>query len=162
MQRIGVTQLALGVLALALGVVVYLTDRDSSHAVLIPNVDTLSGRHLFGAVGGWLPSFVHPFAFSLFTAAVLQPALRPAYWACAVWGCVNVAFELGQHPLVSAPLAETLQAVFGGLPPAHWLASYFVRGTFDVGDLAAAVSGSLAAALALRWMHSPTEVRDAY
>jgi hypothetical protein len=162
MRRIGVSQLALGIFALTLGLVVYLTDRDPAHAMLIPTVGTLSSRHPFGAVGGWLPTFVHALAFSLFSAAVLPPAPRPAYWACALWGGVDVAFEFGQHPLASAPLAETLQAAFGSLQPAHWLANYFVRGTFDVGDLAAAVSGSLAAALALRWMHRPTEVRDAH
>ena len=162
MQRIELPHWLLGGLAVGLGLMVYLTDRDPSHAVLIPAVASLRGHPAFGAVGDWLPSFVHPLAFSLFTAAVVPHVLRPAYWACALWGGVNVGFEIGQHPAVSAPLAAALRATFGSQPPAEWLANYFVRGSFDVRDLAAAVAGSVVAALALRCMHRPLEVRYAH
>ncbi len=52
-------------------------------------------------------------------------------------------FELGQHPAVSQTLAAALQPIpgLGG-----WLAGYFVRGTFDPGDIVAAALGSLFAA----------------
>ena len=66
---------------------------------------------------------------------------------------MNVAFEVGQHPLVSVRLAELLQGGLGGLPFTQTLASYFVHGTFDPGDIVAALLGALAAAAVLRLMH---------
>jgi hypothetical protein len=112
---------------------------------------------VFGALGQWLPSYAHPFAFSLFTAAALPPSAAPRYGACATWCAVNVAFELGQHPQLSGRLAEALRAGFGQNALARSLAGYFVRGTFDVGDLVAAVLGAMAAAGVLRLMHCVPE-----
>ena len=148
---------AIACLALAVGVLVYLTDRDTSHAVLIPAVGALAGSHLFGALGQWLPSFVHPFAFSLFTAAALPPRSASRYGACAAWCAVNVAFELGQHPRVSARLAEALQGSFAQTALTRPLANYFLRGTFDVGDIVAAVIGAFAAAGVLHFMQRASE-----
>lgn len=142
-----------GTVALALGVLVYLTDRDAAHAQLVPAIAALAGSQVFSAPGQWLPSFVHPFAFSLFTAAALPPSAAPRDGVCATWCAVNVAFELGQHQQLSARLAEALQAGFGQGALARSLANYFVRGTFDVGDLVAAVLGAMAAAGVLRLMH---------
>lgn len=143
---------AIGCIAFAVGFLVYLTDRDPSKAPLIPTVAWLSGRNVFGPVGGCLPSFVHTFSFSLFTAAVLPQRFAPAYGACAAWFVVNAVFELGQHPLVSARLADVLKGDPGGLPLTRPLANYFVRGTFDPGDIVAALLGALAAGVALRIM----------
>ncbi len=143
---------AAGCLALAMGILVYLTDRDGSRAMLIPTIGALAGGNVFGALGQWLPSFVHPFAFSLFTAAALPPCPRPRYAACAVWCAVNVAFELGQHPLVRVRLAGALHDHFGRISLVRPLENYFLRGTFDVGDILAAALGALAAAGLLRLM----------
>ena len=143
----------IGCVAFAVGLLVYLTDRDSSKAALIPTVAWLAGSKVFGALGGWLPSFVHTFAFSLFTAAVLPERAVPRYGVCVVWFAVNVGFEIGQHPQISVRLAEVLQGAFGGIPLTQPLASYFVHGTFDPGDIVAALLGAMAAAAALRLMH---------
>jgi hypothetical protein len=143
---------AAGCFALALGLLVYLADRDASRAVLTPTVSALAGSHWFGALGQWLPSFVHPLAFSLFTAAALPSHSPWQYGACAAWCVINVAFEVGQHPHVSARLADALQAGLGQTPLARTLANYFVRGTFDGGDIVAAILGALAAASVLRLM----------
>lgn len=137
-------------LALAIGLLVYITDRSASHAGLLPRIAALAGSHVFGALGQWLPSFVHPLAFSLFTVAALPPSRAPRYGACLAWGAVNVAFEIGQHPLVSARLAELLQGSSGGEPITQALARYFVHGTFDPGDIVAALLGTLAAGAVLR------------
>ena len=151
---------ALGCLALGVGVLVYLTDRDPSRAVLVPAVTALSQSHLFGAVGLWLPSFVHPFAFSLFTAA-LQPARRlPAYWACALWWAINVAFEIGQAPTVSSDAVDVLAQFFGQSWLADAISNYLLRGTFAVADLVAATAGAATAAALLRFTHL-REARDA-
>ena len=138
-----------GALAIAAGLIVYLTDRDPSRAALIPAAAALSTGPLVGVLGQWLPSFVHPLAFSLFTAAARRAWTPPAYGACLAWWAVNVAFEIGQHPVVAAPVAAWLAELPqpGSIPAL--LAAYLLRGTFDPIDLLAATLGALAAAALL-------------
>lgn len=143
---------ATGCLGLVIGILVYLTDRDASRAALIPTIAALAGHKVFGTLGQWLPGFVHPFAFSLFTAAALPSRPLPRYGACIAWCAVNVAFEAGQHPQVKLRLAKALRDSLGQAPPAQALADYFLRGTFDRGDIVAAALGALAAAAVLRWI----------
>jgi hypothetical protein len=145
--------IALGCLALGVGVLVYLTDRDPSRAVLVPAVAALSQSHLFGGAGLWLPSLVHPFAFSLFTAAVLSPRRSPAYWACAMWWAINVAFEVAQAPNVSAGVADVLPHLLGQTWLTDTIANYLLRGTCAVADIVAATAGATAAAAVLRFIH---------
>ena len=140
-RQVSLLLAALAGWALTLGGLVYLTQ-----------------RHGFGAAGAWLPSLVHPFAFGLLTALALPATWRQA--GCAAWGAVNGVFELGQHPSVGAPLAEALQAGLGGSAPVSLLADYFVLGSFDGRDLAAAVLGALAAAAVLRRL--PTHQEPAH
>ena len=102
-----------GATAFALGAAVYLTDRAAHDAAI------------FGVLGQWLPSFVHPLAFSLFTAAAGN--YRRPYCACVAWWAVNVLFEFAQHPRVA-----------------------LMRGTFDAGDLVAVTLGAIVAACLLR------------
>jgi hypothetical protein len=137
---------ALGCLALAIGVLVYVTDRNASASLLMPAWALTTNGNWFGAVGQWLPSFIHPFAFSLFTASLLSRASPWRYGACAAWCVVNIAFELGQHPDVKTPLAQAI--VSGPFPGAlqEVFANYFLHGTFDFFDIAAAILGALAAA----------------
>lgn len=141
--------LVIGCTSLAAGVLVYLSDRSPSHALLVPAVAPLSGRQLFGAIGLWLPSFVHPLAFSLFSAALLAPQPRWRYGACAFWFGVNAAFEVGQHPQVRGPLAEAVRQGLGQGPVGRAFENYFLRGTFDLGDLIAAALGAALAACIL-------------
>ncbi len=149
----------IGGAALAIGALVYLTDRGM--APLAPAIGALAGGMVFGALGQWLPSFVHPFAFSLFSAAALPWRAAPRYGVCVAWWALNVAFEAGQHPWARAPLAELLQGGLGRVPLTRPLADYFARGTFDVGDLLAATAGAAAAAAALYLLHRHPERRHA-
>jgi hypothetical protein len=137
---------ATGAVMLSIGVFVYVADRGATQAWRLPRFGALTGLHAFGALGQWLPSFVHPLAFSLFTAAALPPSSVPRYGVCAAWAAMNVAFEIGQHAWVSARLAAALE----GVPLARPLARYFTQGTFDRVDIAAALLGALAAGLVLR------------
>ena len=152
---------ATGCVALALGLLVYLLDRSPAQAMLIPSIAALAGSPVFGVVGQWLPSFVHPFAFSLFTAAALAPRPRPRYDACIGWGAVNIAFEFGQHPLLSGRIAEALQDTLGRTALTRSIANYFLRGTFDVADVLAALAGALAAAVVLRQLQPRREPEHA-
>jgi len=145
---------AVGAFALAIGVVVYLTDRRGPLATLASALGASTGHHLFGDLGQWLPSFVHPFAFSLFTAAVLPRRSAWQYAGCVGWGAVNIAFEVGQHPRFSAAWAGALQTAFGSSPWVQRVANYFTLGTFDGSDIVAAILGSLAAAAVL-WLGRP-------
>lgn len=140
----------IGCASLAAGVLVYLSERSPSHALLVPVLAPLSGQQLFGAIGLWLPSFVHPLAFSLFSAALLALQPRWRYGACAFWFGVNAAFEVGQHPQVRGPLAEAVRQGLGQGPVARAFENYFLRGTFDLGDLIAAALGAALAACILR------------
>lgn len=100
---------------------------------------------MFGSLAGSLPSFVHVFAFALLTAAVLKPWPRMVALSCLAWVLIDALFELGQLRAVAAVLAAHLPGP-GGHP--WWLAqlgSYFVSGTFDTLDLAAAVAGGIVA-----------------
>ena len=138
----------LGIAVLALGMLVYLTDRPTSHTLLLPNFGLQAEHRWFGVVGGWLPSFVHPLAFSLFSASLLAPTPRWEYGACAFWFAVNAAFEVGQHPQIRGPLADALRHGVGQGPIARAVENYFLRGTFDRVDLvAAALGAALAAAI---------------
>ena len=144
---------AIGLAGFMVGLLVYWMDRDTSRVALIPTVPWLAHRHAFGVLGGWLPSLVHTFAFGLFTAAVLPERAAPRYGACVAWFVVNAVFEIGQHPQISAPLAGLLRGDLGGLPLTHALANYFVHGTFDLGDIVAALLGAAAAGVVLRTLH---------
>jgi hypothetical protein len=139
-----------GCLALALGMLVYATDRDPAGASLFPAFATLHMGLHFGTLGGWLPSFAHPFAFSLLTAAALSRSSRPAYGACAAWWAVNVAFEFAQLAQISGGIADTLHRVFGHGAVTNAFANYGLHGTFDRADLVATTAGALAAAAVLR------------
>lgn len=84
-----------------------------------------------------LPSFVHVFAFSLFTWLVLDR--KHPYWSTGFWTGLNLIFEFGQ-----------------GMP-AKWAASfpeilkiYFINGTFSIADIAAIF---FAAVIALKIMN---------
>lgn len=151
---------ATAVVALAVGALIYMTDRPSGHAALLPSALALGTGALFGAVGRWLPSFVHPFGFSLLSAAIAAPAPRPAYGACVAWWLVNLAFEAAQHPTLRPLVVRSWHEVAGHGVPTRLLPNYLARGTFDIGDMVAATLGALAAALLL-WIVHRMEVWDA-
>ena len=129
MWRTATLLVAVACSALATGLLIYLADRASAPPALIAPFAWGAAAPLFGVFGQWLPSFVHPFAFALLTAAARPRSARPAYDACAGWWAVNVLFEAGQR-------------------------FHLFHGTFDPGDIAAATLGALAAAAVIRAAHS--------
>jgi hypothetical protein len=155
--------LLLAALALCVGLLVYLADRRPGDTLLLPRFATLGTGPLFGAIASWLPSFVHPFAFSLLSAAVpRRPAtsVHAAYRICAFWWAVNLVFEIGQHPRASASIAEALQASLGRNGVTAVISRFFLRGRFDWGDIAALSAGALAAAAVLWWLHKGEDGHD--
>jgi hypothetical protein len=147
--------------ALCLGLLVYLADRRAADTLLLPRFAALGTGPLFGVIAQWLPSFIHPFAFSLLSAAAMRPpaaSARAPYSICAIWWAVNLAFELGQHPRFSALIAEALQVGLGQNVLTAAMSRYFLRGRFDWGDVTALSAGALAAAAVL-WLLQASEDR---
>jgi hypothetical protein len=151
----------MGCIAMAAGLLVYAADREAAHAMLFPASAALRTGPIFGLAGPWLPSFIHPFAFSLFTAAARRHSASPAYGACAAWWAVNMAFEAAQHPKLSSGVGEALQLAFGRTGLTRAVYNYLLGGSFALGDIAAATAGALAAAAVLHWVHN-RETRHAH
>jgi hypothetical protein len=134
-----------GLLCLLLGTAVYVAVRPTPvwflpAALHFP--DALPGP-------GWamqaFPTFAHTAAFALLTAGVLGGTRRQAWIACCVWVAINSAFEIGQHPWVSQPLAAWLPRWFDHVWLLDQARGYFVNGTFDSADILAAILGGAAA-----------------
>ena len=137
--------LVIAAFALVLGTCVYITDRPAGQAMWIPSVRPFAGLELFGPFGAWLPSFVHPFAFGLFTAALIRRPGGGCYAACAAWGVVDVAFEFGQRVAFKSQLLDALHGPAGRNMLLRPILVYLHHGTFDQGDVIAVVAGATAA-----------------
>jgi hypothetical protein len=158
-QRATIGLAVLALVLLLLGTAVYVLDRPAATAALLPAAweRSVAGVAWFGSIGDWLPSFVHAFGFSVFTALVLPRTPRRAAWACGSWAVVDSLAEVGQHAVVSPILAAALL----GLPPAGadkpvlaCIARYFSQGSFDPRDLAAGLFGAGLAYLGLHCIDS--------
>jgi hypothetical protein len=145
------TQVAIAVLTLALGTLVYVLDRPAGSVPFFSAIHLAEGwPALFGRIGDSLPTFVHAFAFSVLTAAWLGGARRFALPACLTWFGVDSALEAGQHPRFAQTLADLVPGWFDALPILGRADSYFLRGTFDVIDLISIALGAAAAYLLIR------------
>jgi hypothetical protein len=95
---------------------------------------------------GWLPTFLHVFAFSLLTFLALGRG--HLLFACMLWGAINALFELGQ----AMPPGYT-----GLLPDLLNIHSYFAHGVFDPLDLIACIVGAWAA-----WFIARNRIMDTH
>jgi hypothetical protein len=145
-------QIFVGLIALFVGLTVYLVDRPPEQTYFIYKIDSAISLHhvfptLFGPLGKILPAFVHVFSFALLTAGILACNKRGCVVACIVWLSVDVAFELGQKFGVWS--SSLMRSWFEGIPLLENTANYFILGSFDVMDLAAIAAGSLVAYLTM-------------
>ncbi len=122
---------------LTAGVLVYLLDRPSNSLYFVPDSWSISDRTpaIFGAIGRYLPTFAHTFAFILLTTAVMAPTRKAALGICAAWLSVESLFELAQSDAISANIARNVPAWFSDWPLLDNVAVYFVNGRFDPLDL---------------------------
>ena len=132
-------QVCIGLAVLALGALVYLLDRPSESVYFIPNWWTLS--YALPKFYDHVPTFAHVFAFSLFTAAILDGSGRTALYVCWAWFLIEFLFEVGQIAEVATAIAALTESWFGGAS----LARYFIVGTFDYLDLCSIALGSVVA-----------------
>ena len=146
------TQILVGILSLFFGSLVYFYDRSPFHTYFLSklgaNFYIFSNSHkLFGSIGNNLPSFIHPFSFSLITAGVMSPNKTFFFPICTFWFLVNCAFEFGQK--FDSVVLQILPDRLLHIPFCKISALYFYRGTFDFLDVAAICLGSLTGYLVL-------------
>jgi hypothetical protein len=135
----------------ALGALVYALDRPAGSTPLSSALWALRvwPDYSFGRLGDHLPTFAHPFAFSVLTAVWLGPSWRAK--ACLVWLATNAVFELGQHAEAARAVADLLPHALERVALVDALASYLRNGTFDVLDLVSIGAGAAAAYMLLRY-----------
>lgn len=133
-------------IALLAGTSVYLLDRDWTSALFLSPVAALQPErlHVFGALGGALPSLLHAYALAVLLMAVLQPWPRTRPWICIGWFSVAGSLECMQATGVGRFLLERQEAL-SGVPVLNNLALYAAHGQFDVADIWATAIGCLTA-----------------
>jgi hypothetical protein len=147
-KSINKVQILIGIAGLFAGTLVYLIDRppDQTYFVSWSKITVgLFDAHpnVFGAVGNYLPDFLHVFSFILITAGLLACQKAGCIIICLSWFTVDFVFELFQK-FNTVPL-KIIPGWFKGIPFLENAESYFSRGTFDIFDLMAIATGSVIA-----------------
>jgi hypothetical protein len=145
---------ALGVLSLGIGLLIYLTDRPADSAYFLRGdfaAVRISGIS-FGSLGQWLPAFLHVYAFILFTVVLAGLRGRQVMAACVAWFTIDALFECGQHPAIAPVLASSVPEWFQRVPVLENTASYFARGVFDPTDILFIALGAVSAYATIRFM----------
>ena len=141
-RKIDYELLAYAIIALLAGLAYYWATRPSDSALflsLLPAFPPEISLSFLTRWSGWLPTFLHVFAFALLTCLAL--GRRHLVFACVLWGVINALFELGQ-----ALPAETLE----NMPDLFNLRTYLSQGVFDPLDLVACGMGAWAAWILIR------------
>lgn len=139
--------LAIAIGALCLGALFYTLARQHDHVYFLsawlPAAHPASGR--FGALGDYLPTFIHVYAFILLSVAVAAPAISKVIPICLAWFTLDSLFEVAQLDLPAHWIAQHLPGWFSTIPILDNTASYFLSGTFDMLDLLSIAAGSISA-----------------
>lgn len=144
----------IGLIALLVGGLVYLTDRPSESIYLLPGWLTSSfwQGNLFGGTGESLPTFLHVFAFILLTIVCLPPSKRRLILVCSAWFAIDTLFEVAQSEPIAQWIAINLGNRFDGLPVLENLVPYFLNGVFDVSDIFSIAAGTVVAYLTVQYV----------
>ncbi len=102
---------------------------------------------IFVTLANSLPTFIHPLAFIVMTAALVAGQKRGYTVVCLAWFTIDVLFELGQGfgDVMIAIIPDWFSSVLF-LENAH---DYFLHGRFDYLDLLSIALGSAAAYMLL-------------
>ena len=158
------TQLLSGIFLLVLGSLVYVIDRSPDQVyftrylgIHLKLLD--SDPRILGSIGLRLPAFFHVLSFSLITGAFFSASKKRYLIVCLGWLLVNCCFELGQK--YKSIALKLTPAFFEKIPFLENTRAYFLKGTFDIYDLAAFVLGALAAygLLLITGRHQKSEIR---
>jgi len=144
-----VLQLLAASIALAVGILVYVLDRQPEHIYFLPEYLSLADGfgQFFGQLGNHLPTFVHVYAFILLTTAVLRPRTQHVLLICLIWFSIDSLFEFAQHTAVASWIAPALPTWLDGILILENSTNYFQAGRFDWFDILSIAIGSLAAYL---------------
>jgi len=147
-KSINKVQIMIGIAGLFVGTLVYLIDRPPYQTYFVSWSKITVGLfdahpNVFGAVGNYLPDFLHVFSFILITAGLLACQKAGTIIICLSWFTVDFVFELFQK-FNTVPL-KIIPGWFKGIPFLENAESYFSRGTFDIFDLMAIATGSVIA-----------------
>lgn len=152
--------IAIALIALSIGIALYLIDRPASHIYFIPA--SLVHHHrdgglLFGTFGYYLPTFVHVFAFCLLTAGIIGKNRKYALFICLFWLFIDGIFEIAQYPAIARLIADYIPAWFDGIPFLENTKNYFLQGRFDVWDMASIITGAVLAYLLILLFNTKTQ-----
>ena len=148
------TLILIGVFALIIGGLVYLSDRPSESIYLLPDWLASYSWHinLFGSTGDFLPTFFHVFAFILMTTACLTLSKGQLILVCAFWFVIDSLFEIAQSDTIAHWIAMSIGNRFDGFPVLENLAPYFLNGVFDIADIASIAVGAIVAFLTVHYV----------
>lgn len=139
--------LIIAISALAVGVLVYVFDRQPEFVYFLPgwlSLHTQAGS-LFGNIGDYLPTFIHVFAFILLTVAVAIPSATKLIPICLAWFSLDSLLEIAQIETPAQWLSAHTPSWFNGIPFLENTSNYFLMGTFDPVDLISIAIGTLLA-----------------
>jgi hypothetical protein len=127
--------IALGLVALTIGTLVYVLDRPSTAVYFVPDSSLLAQNTplLFGLLGNYLPAFMHAMAFVLFS--IVFAGKRHLWLMAAAWFVAELLFELSQLDVVATWIATSVPTWFAGAPILENIPSHFLTGRFDSMDV---------------------------
>lgn len=137
--------------ALAIGILVYVFDRQPEFVYFLPgwlSLNSMTGA-FFGSIGNYLPTFIHVYAFILLTVVIAAPSISKLIPICLAWFTLDSLFEVAQLNSVAVWIGNHIPGWFDGIPFLDNTANYFLMGTFDALDLFSIVAGTLAAYLTI-------------
>jgi len=148
LPRANKLQVLIGAAALLIGSLVYLIDRAPGETYFVYSTGVNISLHnivpgVFGPLGHSLPAFIHVFAFVLITAGIVSCGRRGWLIICLSWFLIDSAFEFGQK--FSRWTVNFIPRSFESIPILENTKGFFLRGTFDVYDLAAMAIGAITA-----------------
>jgi len=138
---------SLGIVALGVGTLVYMFDRQPEFIYFLPGWLSLNSQPggFFGSIGYYLPTFLHVYAFILLTAVVAIPSITKLIPVCLAWFTLDTLFEVAQIDAIAKWIALHTPGWFTGIPFLENTSNYFLFGTFDVVDLLSIAAGTIAA-----------------
>lgn len=148
------TLLIIAIGSLAVGVLVYVFDRQSEFVYFLPgwlSLNSMTGA-FFGSISNYLPTFIHVYAFILLTVVFAAPSTTKLIPICLVWFTLDSLFEIAQLDLIATWIGNHTPSWFNGIPFLENTADYFLMGTFDPLDMLSIVAGTLIAYLTITLM----------
>lgn len=144
-KKINWAYIFIGLIALIIGVVLYVYDRQMSSVYFVPDIlnQHKSGTSVFGLIGYYLPSFLHVFAFCWISVGILGNNPERVMFICLFWLFVDGNFELAQNDAIASVIVPFIPDWFKGIPFLENTAAYLLKGRFDPVDLAAIYIGAI-------------------